>query len=83
MVPPSAAPLIAVDPGHGGKDDGAAHDSVLEADINLALSRKLAENVVVMLPPGPGLRGVPSGGDDAARRPTAPPIHLIAGALAG
>lgn len=34
-------PVIVVDPGHGGEDGGAAGSSVLEKDINLAISLQL------------------------------------------
>lgn len=34
---------IAIDPGHGGIDDGASHNRVVEKELNLAISLKLAE----------------------------------------
>ena len=34
-------PVIVIDPGHGGEDGGASGNSVLEKDINLAISLKL------------------------------------------
>ncbi|MDU4960298.1 MAG: N-acetylmuramoyl-L-alanine amidase [Sporomusaceae bacterium] len=34
---------IAIDPGHGGIDDGASRNQVLEKELNLAISLKLAE----------------------------------------
>lgn len=34
---------IAIDPGHGGIDDGASRNNVVEKDINLSISLKLAE----------------------------------------
>ena len=41
---PNAAPLkVIIDAGHGGEDGGAEADGILEKDINLAISRKLAE----------------------------------------
>ena len=33
--------IIVIDPGHGGYDPGAVHGSILEKDINLAISEKL------------------------------------------
>jgi N-acetylmuramoyl-L-alanine amidase len=36
------APMIAIDPGHGGIDPGAAHGAMLEKDVTLAFSRALA-----------------------------------------
>lgn len=33
---------IAIDPGHGGIDDGASRNNVIEKDLNLAISLKLA-----------------------------------------
>ena len=33
--------IIVIDPGHGGYDPGAVHGSVLEKDINLAISEKV------------------------------------------
>ncbi|MGM0502221.1 MAG: N-acetylmuramoyl-L-alanine amidase family protein [Bacillota bacterium] len=33
---------VIIDPGHGGIDSGANHESVLEKDINLSISKKLA-----------------------------------------
>ncbi|MCF7936583.1 MAG: N-acetylmuramoyl-L-alanine amidase [Synergistales bacterium] len=35
-------PLVVIDPGHGGKDPGAVANGILEKDLNLAVSRKLA-----------------------------------------
>ena len=34
---------ILIDPGHGGRDNGASYDSVLEDEINLAIATKLYE----------------------------------------
>ena len=34
---------IAIDPGHGGIDDGASHNRVVEKELNLAISLKLAD----------------------------------------
>jgi len=39
VVRPAA--LVVVDPGHGGKDEGASHAGVSEAMINLAVAREL------------------------------------------
>jgi len=42
--PPSPAEpeyVIALDPGHGGKDPGAAVDGVAEKDLNLAIVKRL------------------------------------------
>lgn len=36
------APLVVVDPGHGGKDAGAMHGGVHEDEVNLAAARALA-----------------------------------------
>ena len=33
--------LVVIDPGHGGRDPGAFYDGVKEADLNLALARRL------------------------------------------
>jgi N-acetylmuramoyl-L-alanine amidase len=41
-APSRAAPLVVVDPGHGGKDGGARHGGVNEDEINLAAGRALA-----------------------------------------
>ena len=38
---PLSGVVIVVDPGHGGKDDGARAEGVKEQDINLAISMKL------------------------------------------
>lgn len=38
---PLSGVVIVVDPGHGGKDDGARGEGVKEQDINLAISMKL------------------------------------------
>lgn len=38
----SAAPSVIIDAGHGGEDGGAEAGGVLEKDINLSVSRKLA-----------------------------------------
>ena len=39
-------PLIIVDPGHGGTDEGCYADGVLEKDINLEIAKKLREELV-------------------------------------
>lgn len=35
-------PLVVIDPGHGGEDEGCSRDGVLEKDINLELAQRLA-----------------------------------------
>ena len=37
---------ILIDPGHGGRDNGAAINSVLEDEINLSISNKLFEKCI-------------------------------------
>ncbi len=37
----SRAPLVVIDPGHGGKDSGARHDGVREDQVNLAMAYTL------------------------------------------
>lgn len=39
---PRRAPMIAIDPGHGGIDPGAAHGAMREKDVTLAFARALA-----------------------------------------
>lgn len=39
-------PLIIVDPGHGGTDEGCYADGVLEKDINLEIAKKLREELM-------------------------------------
>lgn len=39
------APLIAIDPGHGGEDDGCYREGVSESKINLELAKKLSERL--------------------------------------
>lgn len=39
-------PLIIVDPGHGGTDEGCYADGVLEKDINLEIAKRLREELV-------------------------------------
>lgn len=38
----SRTPLIAIDPGHGGEDEGCSRDGVLESGINLELALRLS-----------------------------------------
>lgn len=38
--------VVFIDPGHGGYDPGSSKDSVLEKDINLAISTKLYEKML-------------------------------------
>ncbi|MED1664007.1 N-acetylmuramoyl-L-alanine amidase family protein [Brevibacillus laterosporus] len=39
---PDADPVIAIDPGHGGKDPGSiGSDGTDEADLNLKIAKKL------------------------------------------
>ena len=40
---PVAGRVVVLDPGHGGKDDGASHHDLKEKDINLDLARRTAE----------------------------------------
>ncbi len=37
--------IIAIDPGHGGTDSGAVRDSIIEKDITLSISKKLAKEL--------------------------------------
>lgn len=46
--PEPKIPLIAIDPGHGGEDEGCSRDGVMEKEINLALAMKLAEQLEAM-----------------------------------
>lgn len=39
------APLIAIDPGHGGEDDGCYREGISESKINLELAKKLSERL--------------------------------------
>lgn len=47
LVSDEAGPsgLIAIDPGHGGEDDGCYRDGVSEAKVNLELARSLSEKL--------------------------------------
>ena len=38
-------PLVVIDPGHGGKDDGCSQDNVTERDINLQIALLLAQKL--------------------------------------
>lgn len=40
-LPAQAAFRVSLDPGHGGSDNGAVHDSTREADIVLSISKKV------------------------------------------
>ncbi|MCM1025090.1 MAG: N-acetylmuramoyl-L-alanine amidase [Roseburia sp.] len=40
--PESKIPLVAIDPGHGGEDEGCSGDGVQEKDINLEVAQRLA-----------------------------------------
>lgn len=46
--PEPKIPLIAIDPGHGGEDEGCSRGGVMEKEINLALALKLAEQLEAM-----------------------------------
>ena len=37
------APLLVIDPGHGGEDGGASQTGILEKDINLAVSKRVGD----------------------------------------
>jgi N-acetylmuramoyl-L-alanine amidase len=41
----AAGRVVVVDPGHGGRDPGASGHGVVEADVNLAVSRRIAEDL--------------------------------------
>ena len=41
-------PTIIIDPGHGGEDGGATVNNILEKNINLSISKKLNEIVMLM-----------------------------------
>ncbi|MBO7404320.1 MAG: N-acetylmuramoyl-L-alanine amidase, partial [Clostridia bacterium] len=36
-------PLLVIDPGHGGEDGGASSGEVLEKDLNLDVSQRIAD----------------------------------------
>lgn len=38
-------PLVVIDPGHGGEDEGCVRENVLEKEINLELAKRLAERL--------------------------------------
>lgn len=40
-------PTIVIDPGHGGEDGGATVENVLEKDINLQISQKLSDLLIL------------------------------------
>lgn len=41
-------PLIVVDPGHGGEDEGCSFDGIMEKDINLSIGLRLEEQLSAM-----------------------------------
>lgn len=41
----SKTPLIVIDPGHGGEDDGCSRDGILEKEVNLQLALLLSEKL--------------------------------------
>lgn len=41
----SKIPLVVIDPGHGGEDDGCSRDGILEKEVNLQLALLLAEKL--------------------------------------
>lgn len=43
-----AVPLIAVDAGHGGEDEGSSREGVLEKDVNLAIAERLRDRLETM-----------------------------------
>lgn len=48
VMPEPKVPLIAIDPGHGGEDEGCSRDGVMEKEVNLALALKLQEQLESM-----------------------------------
>ena len=42
---PPENPLIVIDPGHGGEDEGCSRNGVLEKEINLELAKKLSDKL--------------------------------------
>lgn len=45
---PLSGKIIVLDPGHGGSNDGAMHNAVREADVNLAVGLKLRDKLVAV-----------------------------------
>jgi N-acetylmuramoyl-L-alanine amidase len=45
---PLAGKIIVLDPGHGGSHDGAVHNGVREADVNLAVGLKLRDKLTAV-----------------------------------
>lgn len=41
-------PLIAIDPGHGGEDEGGSAQTLLEKDINLNIAKQVEEKLVAL-----------------------------------
>lgn len=41
-------PVVAIDPGHGGEDEGCTGDGIQEKDINLAIARMVRDELVGM-----------------------------------
>ncbi len=39
-------PLIVIDPGHGGEDEGSSRGDVLEKEVNLELAKKLSDKLI-------------------------------------
>ncbi|MFQ6552456.1 N-acetylmuramoyl-L-alanine amidase family protein [Aestuariibius insulae] len=62
----AAGLVVAIDPGHGGRDPGAERDGVREADLMLSLARMLADELrargieAVLVRPGDITRSLPS-----------------------
>lgn len=42
---PSKNPLIVIDPGHGGEDEGCSRNGVLEKEVNLELAKRLSDKL--------------------------------------
>lgn len=46
--PEAVEPLVVIDPGHGGEDEGCSRDGVTERDVNLELAQRLAVRLLDM-----------------------------------